>query len=81
MFFTAFQNIFVAVIMDGYEMSKIRKQIDNDNPFPTPQSAQKAVRENRIKVNETAAKDDDDDFKSPGGVISSAASPYYWRSS
>jgi len=49
-FYTAMQNIFVAIVMDGYEMSKIRKVLDNDDPFPdarklNPGALQKLVNE------------------------------------
>ena len=33
-FYTAAQNIFVAIIMEAYEVTKIRKKLDNDDPFP-----------------------------------------------
>jgi hypothetical protein len=33
-FYTAGQNIFVAIIMEGYDRSTLRKEIDNDDPFP-----------------------------------------------
>lgn len=70
-FFTALSNIFVAVIMDGYEMSKIRKAIDNNNPFPSAQSAAKAVRDKKIEP--TDKFDDDADDK----PVSLQASPYF----
>ena len=44
LFFTALQNIFVAVIMEGYDRSIIRKAIDNNDPFPQAKSAAVAVR-------------------------------------
>lgn len=34
MFYTAFTNIFVAMIMEGYTKAEMRKKIDNDDPFP-----------------------------------------------
>ena len=35
LFYTAFINIFVAVIMEGYDKGKLMKQIDNDDTFKT----------------------------------------------
>ncbi len=69
-FYTALSNIFVAVIMDGYEMSKIRKAIDNNNPFPSTKSAEKAVREKKIEPNDNF---DDNDNK----PVSLQTSPYF----
>ena len=40
-FFTAFMNIFVAVIMDGYDKGRIRQQLDDDDPFPSSESLTK----------------------------------------
>lgn len=70
-FFTALSNIFVAVIMDGYEMSKIRKAIDNNNPFPTRQHAENAVKTKKIVIDSTAGNDE---AEKP---LSSQASPYF----
>ena len=35
LFFTAIMNILVAVMMEGYDRGTARKEIDNDDPFPT----------------------------------------------
>jgi len=35
LFFTALMNILVAVMMEGYDRGVARKEIDNDDPFPT----------------------------------------------
>lgn len=40
-FFTAFMNIFVAVIMDGYDKGRLRQQLDDDDPFPSADSLMK----------------------------------------
>lgn len=34
-FYTAAQNLFYVVILEGYERAKIRTQFDKDDPFPT----------------------------------------------
>jgi len=34
MYFTAFANIFVAIIMEGHSKAEMRKKFDNDDPFP-----------------------------------------------
>lgn len=33
-FYTGAQNIFVAFVMEGYDRCDMRKEIDNDDPFP-----------------------------------------------
>jgi len=38
MYYTAFANIFVAIIMEGYSKAEMRKKLDNDDPFPTQDS-------------------------------------------
>ena len=35
MFYTALQNLYFGIILEGYERAVIRKEIDKDDPFPT----------------------------------------------
>ena len=35
LYYTVFTNIFVAIVMEGFLKSRLRKKIDNDDPFPT----------------------------------------------
>mgnify|MGYP002621557952 FL=1 len=45
-FYTSVQNIFVAIVMEGYDRCSLRKNIDNDDPFPSINSfIDKAKRE------------------------------------
>ncbi len=36
--YTSIQNIFVSIIMEGYDRCTVRKEIDNDDPFPIADS-------------------------------------------
>jgi len=44
LFFTALMNILVAVMMEGYVRGVARKEIDNDDPFPTRNSLNQRKR-------------------------------------
>ena len=43
-FYTSMQEIFVSIIMEGYDRCTIRKEIDNDDPFPMLQSLKQSAK-------------------------------------
>jgi hypothetical protein len=57
-FYTAMSNIFVAIVMEGYERTLIRKELDNDDPFPDLE---------KIRFESASSQSDLDDPHTKGG--------------
>ena len=43
-FYTSVNEIFVSIIMEGYDRCTIRKEIDNDDPFPVAESLTNSLK-------------------------------------
>lgn len=48
-FYTSVNEIFVSIIMEGYDRCTVRKEIDNDDPFPMTESLQESIRKSMIE--------------------------------
>lgn len=62
LFFTAIMNILVAVMMEGYDRGVARKEIDNDDPFPTSKNPGLARSNSILALGDS----DDEDEKKTG---------------
>lgn len=47
-FYTSIQNIFVSIIMEGYDRCTLRKEIDNDDPFPEFKNLEDSIRKDSL---------------------------------
>jgi hypothetical protein len=54
-FYTAAQNLFYVVILEGYERAKIRTEFDKDDPFPTIDNLLKGKIKSRREKEENQA--------------------------
>jgi len=56
-FFTSIQNIFVSIIMEGYDRCTIRKEIDNDDPFPNKSSVKPLRKRETLNISNKRPKE------------------------